>query len=303
MGRSPSIQELAQKEKEFSDYLNNLEEQLRTRAKQYKDEMNATINKFYTDSNWSSTSYIGCDEKIDFVHSSEWSMEKVKEVINAIAKVIVGGSSKPPEGITITPPEKMGSGIAAMADLKQYVVGQAFNAIDNILSSFGSSTSTGFNSASKYLPVGNGLHLFLTVVSDSYQTQNFFNNEFIHQYIYIFQVKYSAEEAILQGNLQLTDLYENQIATFTKISKDILDQLSSGKITPEEYKSKTDSYLELIADSKKSLADLQMKQKKAEAMHQFAQYRSLKVKATKINDEEDQLRTTLRKIAELASSI
>jgi hypothetical protein len=51
--------------------------------------------------------------------------------------------------------------------------------------------------------------------------------------------------------------------------------LSKGAITPEQYQSKMIIYTDLIAASKKSLADLEVKQNKAQFMHNLALYRSL----------------------------
>jgi hypothetical protein len=103
MGHSPSIKELQQKEDQFRTYLQKIQKELETRAAEYEDKMNAGIDKFYTQSNWKPESYIS-GRNIDFMQASSWSMDNIKAVIDAVAKVVVGGG-KPPEGVTITPPK------------------------------------------------------------------------------------------------------------------------------------------------------------------------------------------------------
>jgi len=271
MGRSPSIQELQQKDEEFRKYISQLEKELESRAESYISQMDRAIQDFYSTNGWKEESYItGTNNQ--FLHSKEWTMDNVKKLIDAIGISLLGGG-KPPDGITITSPTDMGVAIEEIMKWQQFIIGRVFTIVDNILSSFGASTSVGFKSEYRSIPLGNGLHLFITLVTDSYQTQSFFNNEYIHEYIYIYQVKYSAGEAQQQATLQLTSLYEDQIANFTRLLKKILTDLTEGTTTPETYQSKTRIYNDLIAESRKALADLDNKLKAKQADFMLAEYR------------------------------
>ena len=257
MGHSPSISELASKEDEYRAYINKIEKELEDKAKQYGDAMSEKIEAYYSDNNYDKTDFIS-GRNSDFMQASDWSLENVKKIIDSISKAVFGDST-PPDGTQVVKTEDLGKAIAAMGDLQVYVAGKCFEVLSGIVESFGSATSVSFNSAYKSQPLGNGLHLFTTVVCDSYKSESFFENQEIYQYLYIYEVKYSTGEAQTQEKITLTKLYEDQISTFTDKIEDLLDQLEKNKITPEQYDSSQAIYNELIAKSTAALDALHKK--------------------------------------------
>ncbi|MGB8688987.1 MAG: hypothetical protein WCD53_16840 [Microcoleus sp.] len=256
MGRSPSIEELQQQEDNFRKYIEKLEAELKGRSDNYRSKMDEDIKDFYAKNGWKEENYIS-GTNVQFLHTKEWTMDNVKKFIENVGISLLGGGTPPPQGVTITPPSGMSEATGEIAKWQQFVVGRVFTVVDNILTSFGASSSVEFKFESRDIGLGNGLHLFITLVTDSYQSTSFFNNEYIHEYIYMYEVKYSAGEAKQVANLQLTDLYENQIVRFTKLVEKLLADLGDGTITPEIYQSKTEIYTELIEKSKKALEGLE----------------------------------------------
>lgn len=254
MGHSQSISEMTQKEETYRNYLKKIQEDLETRSKKYNDEMQKKLNDYYKDNHYDKLDFIS-GMNADFMQQSEWSMKNVKAIIDAITKAVFG-DTKAPDGVTIEKAEEIGKAITAMENMELYIAGKCFEVLSGIVESFGSSTSVSFNSSYKHEPLGNGMHLFATVVCDSYKSQGFFENSEIYEYLYIYEVKYSVDEAKTLANVELTKLYEDQIATFTKKVEDLLDQLSSDKITPEQYESNSEIYNTLIDKSKKKLDEL-----------------------------------------------
>src|SRR6218665_576369 len=255
MGHSPTIKEMESKEDEYRAYINKIEQELEAKAKKYGDDMESKIKAFYTDNNYEKTDFIS-GRNADFMQSAEWSLANVKKIIDAISKAVFG-EGKLPDGVQAN--KDLGKSIAQAADLEVYVAGKCFEVLGGIIESFGSASSVSFNSSFKSESLGNGLHLFATVVCDSYKSSSFFNTEEIYQYLYIYEVKYSVGEAQTQEKMTLTKLYEDQIATFTDKVEQLLEKLESDKITPEQYTDLQEVYNGLIGKAVAALEALKKK--------------------------------------------
>ncbi len=258
MGHSPSIAEMESKEDEYRAYINKIEMELEDKAKKYSDDMSSKIEAYYTDNDYDKTDFIS-GRNSDFMQASDWSLANVKKIIDAISKAVFGDSGSLPSGVEVNKPADLGKSIADLGDLEVYVAGKCFEVLSGIVESFGSSSSVSFNSSYKSEPLGNGIHLFATVVCDSYKSTSFFNNEEIYQYLYFYEVKYSTGEAQTQAKVELTKLYEDQIAAFSKKVEDLLDELENDKITPQQYSANEEVYNQLIAKSSAALDALREK--------------------------------------------
>ena len=254
MGSSPSIAEMEKREDNVRAYLQKLEGQLETSATKYKTQLEQDIHNFYTQNKWTMENVVS-GQNADFMQQSEWSMANVKKIIDAISSAVFG-DAKPPSGITIEKAGSVSKALGDMANLELYVAGKAFEVLSGIVMSFGSASSVQFHSAVKSESLGNGLHLFAAVASNSYKSHDFFNNEEIYEYLYIFEVKYSVGEARQQAGQALTTLYEDAIATFKDSVEDLLSQMESGKITAEQFESQSQEINKLIDQYTKKLADL-----------------------------------------------
>lgn len=259
MGHSPTIQEMENKEDEYRNYINKIEAELEQKATKYGKEMEDKISDYYKNNDYDKTDFIS-GRNADFMQATDWSLTNVKKIIEAISKAVFGGSGRVPDGVEVASVPDLGKSIAELSNLEVYVAGKCFEVLGGIVESFGSSSSVSFNSSYKSQPLGNGLHLFATVVCDSYKSESFFENQEIYQYLYIYEVKYSTGEAQTQATQELTKLYEDQISTFTQKVENLLEQLQADKITPQQYSSSEAIYNELIAKSVAALAGLRKKQ-------------------------------------------
>ncbi|MEN0105716.1 MAG: hypothetical protein AAGC84_04740 [Pseudomonas sp.] len=249
MGSSPSIQDMENKEDDYRAYINKIEQQLEDKAKNYGDDMDAKIKAFYTDNDYDKTDFIS-GRNSDFMQASDWSLANVKKIIDAISKAVFGDGTTP-DGVQAD--KNLGKSIAAEENLELYVAGKCFEVLSGIVESFGSASSVSFNSSYKSEPLGNGLRLFATVVCDSYKSSSFFDNQEIYQYLYIYEVKYSVEEAKTQEKMTLTALYEDQIAAFSEKIEGLLEQLTNDKITPQQYSDLEAIYNGFIANATAAL--------------------------------------------------
>lgn len=251
MGQSSSIQEV-QKENEHRAYINKIEAELEAKAKKYGDDMDAKIKSFYTDNSYDQIDFIS-GRNTDFMQASEWSLANVRKIVESISKAVFG-SGNLPEGVEAN--KDVGKSIANAENIEAYVAGKCFEVLAGIIESFGSASSVSFNSSYKSEPLGSGMHLFVTVVCDSYKSSDFFNNQEIYQYLYIYEVKYSVGEAKAQGTMMLAKLYEDQIATFTDKVEQLLVQLENDKITVEQYDDFVEHYNSLINKAAAALEGL-----------------------------------------------
>lgn len=258
MGHSPSIADMQSKDDAYRAYISNVEAELQEKAKRYSDAMLADINAYYSENGYDRTDLVS-GKNSDFMQASDWSLANVKNIIDAIAKAVFGDSSTQPSGVDVNGVAELGKAIADLRHLEVYVAGKCFEVLSGIIESFGSSSSVSFNASYKSEPLGNGMHLFATVVCDSYKPTNFINNEEIYQYLYIYEVKYSAGEAQAQAKFELTKLYEDQIAAFTAKVEDLLAQLEADKITPQQYSANAEVYNGLIANSSAALDALRQR--------------------------------------------
>jgi hypothetical protein len=98
--------------------------------------------------------------------------------------------------------------------------------------------------------------LFLAVSQNSYRSKDFLNNESIYEYLYIYQVRFSHEEALEQAEISLTELYENEIAVFKARIERSLTAFEKEELTPRQYKDFQTEYEEMIERSEALLKKL-----------------------------------------------
>ncbi|WP_394201487.1 hypothetical protein [Shewanella waksmanii] len=257
MGKSKSIAQMESREDEYRAYLAKLEKQLEDKTEQVQHMLQQSMHDYYESNNYSYSEFLS-GKNADFMQESEWSLSNLKRIIDAISKAIFGESNLP-SGVTIAKSEEVGKAISEMENMEVYIAGKCFEVLSGIVESFGSSSSVSYTSSFKHEPLGNGLHLFASVACDSYKSKSFFDNESVYQYLYVYNVRYSVDEAQKESQIALTELYEDQISTFKGKVEDLLKQLSDDKITPEQYESTSHIYDLLISESEKKLEELKNK--------------------------------------------
>jgi hypothetical protein len=255
MGSSPSIKQLEEKQTEFDNYRKKLQSELSAETTKTVESMEAEVKKYYSENGWKGEAYLA-GRSYDFMQASEWSLANVKAILESVSKAMLGQQSNPPSGVTITPTEEAKAALKEMENMELYLVGKAFQIIAGVIESFGSATEVKFKSETIHKPLGNGFHLFLAVSQNSYRSKDFLNNESIYEYLYIYQVRFSHEEALEQAEISLTELYENEIAVFKGRIEHVLKSFEKEELTPKQYKGLQAEYEELIERSEGLLKKL-----------------------------------------------
>jgi hypothetical protein len=252
---------MANKEKEFQDYLAKIQADLQKRSADQIDKMNKEIEDFYRQNGWESQKFVA-GQNVDFMHTASWSLDRLTEVINTIASAIFGGTPAP-DGITIAKPEEISAAIAGMEKLEQYFASRVLVALTGVLDAFGKSTSVTFKTQYKSEALGNGFHLFTTMACDSYDDNKFFNKEKILEYLYAYEVRFSAGEAKSHAKIPLINALSDAIAALGKKITAATTKWTDGSFTDEQYLSSINTYSTVQTVLMGQLSDLTEENKKA----------------------------------------
>lgn len=261
MGKSPSIQDLENRESEFRAYLQQLEQQLATRAQGAQSALDAQVQQFYSSSGFTDAVDITSGQNYDFMQEQSFSLDNLKTIIDAISQAVFSGKT-PPAGTKVNQQgvddatKALGPEVGEMANLELYIAGQVFDVLSNVVLSFGSSSSLTFDTNMQNKPLGYGLQLFAAVSADSYQSTSFFKDEYIYEYLYLYRVRFSVQQAQSEVKQTLVELYQDQIAVFKQREEDLLTQLESGALSASAYTTANSAFDTLIAAAEQKIDDL-----------------------------------------------
>lgn len=266
MGHSPSIAQMQEKEKEFKTYLDGLEADLKAKAAGQAQDLQTEIDKFYSDNKYDDAVGLVSGSNVDFQHQSDFTMDNLKKVIDAISSAVFSGAGLDQgTGATVdeSAVDKLGAEVEEMSNLELYVAGKVFDVLSKVVLSFGASTSITYTSSIKSESLGYGLQIFTAVAADSYKSESFFNKETIFEYLYTYQVKFSKKQADAEVKMSLVELYQDQIATYKGQEEALLKQLSSGAVLPSAFATTKKIYDDLITESQEKMHELDAKAKAA----------------------------------------
>jgi len=262
MGKSPSIQSLESQDDAFRAYLQEQETQLQSKSGSVDAELQAKINEFYTNGGYTDGVDVVSGQNFDFMLDSEFSLDNLKTMIEAISSAVFAGGLAPPGAEVDADGQqaaaaKLGPEVGGLANLEPYMAGQVFNALSTSIISFGTSADFPFSTDLQSQPLGYGLQLFAAFSAQSCQSPSFFNNESLYEYLCAYDVRFSAQQSNSEPSQSLITLYEDQIAAFRQQEQDLMTQLENGTLTEQAYASANEAYDALIAADQAKLAALQ----------------------------------------------
>ncbi len=227
MGRSNSIAEQAEKNQKFQEYLAAQQKAMEEHVAKSQKDIDAAVKKHYTPYPDDALLLAGQYSHLSTV--SEWSADSLNTVLDSVkgslfGKPVPAGSTKPAE----TP--EVSTAVAALGGLELLVANAAFDLIQGVLQSLGTSTSTNISAETKNKAVAPGLMLFVSVLESSFKSTDFFNSELIVQNIYVYEVHFSIKEGQAVSHLSDLQSYEDQKQTIRNSIKLIDDRV--GKLVP-----------------------------------------------------------------------
>ena len=261
MGKGPTIQELAEKEKAFRDYLKQIRTELEKDKAKEIGELDERIKNYYTDGGWSYKPLMSLDN-VEVQQISSWSLDNVVKIMSSVKDAIFGNEN-PPEGVEIEKPESFVKSLGELANLNLLVLSRAYQAIQGILQTFATESSFRGKTLTKTELVAPGMSVFISIRSDVWRNKGFFNNDSIAQYLFIVKSFFSIEQA---GDLsKFNDLlaYEELKAAWRTRIYALAETIADPK-TPFSALAELDQqlgfYSEKLADIQAKINELQTKE-------------------------------------------
>ena len=240
MGKSKDIQSLEESNAQFQAYLKKITDDLRTKSDVQVKKLSKEIDDYYKQNKWTSEKFIA-GENIDFMHTAVWSLDRLTEIVDAISSSVFGGTPAPGSTKIETQPE-ISTALSAMANLQLYLASRVFVALTGVLEAFGSSTSISYKTQYKSEALGNGFHLFTVMACDAYDSQGFFENEKIIEYLYAYEVRFSSGEAKSHAKIALIDAITSSINGLAKKITDAATKWVNADLSDEQYIALLDTY-------------------------------------------------------------
>lgn len=215
MGKSNTIKQEAQKNREFNEFLAEQQEKMGELTASLKDSVIQEQNMFYEDNDWESGAVMAYSFD-DWQTTSSWSLDNVISIVKKIGEAISGvsgaelpaGNETDPDASTKAALEKEQPAIKGrIGNIEQTVV----SLIGGMMQSFEHVNSVKSQRVIRNQPLGFGLHLFFGMDVSVYSRKAFFKNDFIQQYGMFFSIRFSAQEAIRESKLDIAKTLGLQI--------------------------------------------------------------------------------------------
>jgi hypothetical protein len=193
MGQGPTIQELAEREAKFRDYLKQIRSEAEADKAKDIDAVVGEAKKFYEKGGWDYKPLVQAD-LLDVQQLSSWSLDNVAKILEGVQKSLFG-SSPQPSGVEIEKPDDFAKALGALGNLNVLVLARAFQLIQGVLETFATESSYKGKSILKSEVLAPGTTLFLSIRSDVWQNKGFFNNDYIGQYLVVARAYFSLQQA------------------------------------------------------------------------------------------------------------
>jgi hypothetical protein len=206
MGQGPSIQQLAEKEQAFRDYLTQIRGELEKDKATDTESLQKEIDGYYKKGGWEYKPMLQLD-KVEVQQVSSWSLDNIVKMLNAVSSAIFGNDD-PPEGVKVEKPSDLTKSMKYLDNLSLMVVSKAFSVIQGILETFATESSYKGQSITKVEVVAPGITVFISIRSDVWKNRGFFNNDSIAQYMFIVRSFFSLQQAGDMSKINDIQAYE-----------------------------------------------------------------------------------------------
>ncbi|WP_329611965.1 hypothetical protein OG244_38610 [Streptomyces brevispora] len=249
------------KDDEFRKYLKTLEDDLGAKAADAATKLQGEVVNFYKQSGYDDAKSIVSGQNTDFLHEKEFSLENLKTVIDGISAAVFAGAATPkgatPNGdAAAAAAKKLGTAVGALANMELYIAGKVFDVLSSTVLSFGAGSTMSYTTATKNEPLGYGMQLFTSVSASSYQSHSFFANESIFQYLYMYEVRWSAKQTDSEEEMLIQMALENELAVYVTKLNDYAEQCSEGAIAESTFDAVATQFHKQIKDFRAEINSL-----------------------------------------------
>lgn len=254
MGASKSIKDMRSNEKEFDDWIADKEKQLQEKSKNLTEAQSKVMSTYYKENKYDDAVILASGVNHDFQHEADFTLKNLKIMIDKMGAALLSSGATPP-GQKVDPKEgknmieaakDMGVEAATASNIELYMVSKVFQILSSVIMGLGASAKLHYTTMQKSESLGFGVQLFTTVSAESYQSHSFFKNEYIYEYSYIYEVRFSLMQSKIEGMQDLVRQYQDALAAFEKRLNDLDDKVVSGELTGQQYEDQQEIWTKLI---------------------------------------------------------
>jgi hypothetical protein len=219
MGTSNTIEQQKKLNNAFVEYIADQTKQLDKMTADAESEIGTRTEAYFKAGKWDDAAPLIRGRYEHLTTASEWSLDNVSKMIDALRNAMFGRSSTP-NGSTVTKDPGVLANVAKMADMELLITTAAFNAIQGIMSTFTTGTDTSIQKDYATKELAPGMTLFLCVIENQYHRTDFLSDNSILQTAYVFDTRFSIKQAGDIANFdQVQSLIEQQHTAEDLITK------------------------------------------------------------------------------------
>lgn len=264
MGKTQSIEDKEKANKEFQDFMKEVETEAHEEETKIHGRVLELITTHYDANKWSHARLFG-DRRSDYQNYDDWSLDRVTAIIQSIGDALtdkaypsseVPGSEDADKSAIDTAKEFAG----AFAGDYDLIIKRVVGLLSAVLSQLGSRSSATRTEVLRDTPLSGGLHLFFGCSGKMYEKTSFFAHQFIGSFQVIFEAHVSAEEARTIALQQILKTTEVELDLLNKLIIEIrteqAKELSKLLKDPEKWRSTKATFDEMLASVKESRQDV-----------------------------------------------
>lgn len=245
MGKSPTIQDLAATDQEFTKFMEELGKSVKQTAAGYMTEFQDAVKAFYEDSDGRYIQMAGKEHE-DYQVEAEFTMANIAAVIQNIGKEVFESTSADPE---------TQAALSALDSYSSMAIKIAVNFLSNALSALAWKESASFTHDIQQVSVGPGLTLHLMIVNRVYEGRGPIRSKKVLQNFIIYRLNFSRKKAAAQADIIYLQTQLNAIAGDSETYKNIRNAWMS-LITSKEYLQESpDGNLHLLGKNYMAIMD------------------------------------------------
>jgi len=191
MGKSPTIKNLSETDREFTQFMEEMGKNVETAAAGYMDEFKKSIQDFYTDAGGKYIQ-LGAKEHKDYQLETEFSMEAIGKVIEKIGKEVFE--------TPVVDVEKQ-KALAALDEYSGMAIKLAVSFLTNAMSALAWKESASYTHDIQHVSVGPGLTLHLMLVNRVYEGRGIIKSKKVFQNFVIYKLNFSSTKAAAQADV------------------------------------------------------------------------------------------------------
>jgi hypothetical protein len=275
MGESDTIADKRASNKEFREFMDELEVDARAEENRLLAAIEATAKKQYERNGWDYARLFG-DKRSDYQNYADWSLARINNIIESIGGALAA-SDFPSKAVPGSESASKGALDAAKAALGAFsgdfslTIARVTALITGVLSQFAVASEAKRNSVEQDMPLSGGQHLFFACTGNVFKRDTFFTNQFIGSFQIVFETYMSVDEARAIGLQQILkttqaelDILNADLLYFRQLQSESLRKVA--KESPGDLITTKRTY-DLIIEAQK--ADI------AEVFSQYEQYKQV----------------------------